>query len=200
MERTVEGGGTMRRIKVSIEQAEVLLTPRGCYHMTLEQLFSMEKVIFPVEYERIVDGMKELSPFLEEKEDIFLSEEERYALGKIVSRNGKNLADVIGLDMARLVRTDAEEDGLYRLEITPEDPAYHQAKLLHAVRKFVSNIHFIDTVRGDVYIRCTISRWEQVAKRMKRTHSRNMDRSNRMECMRWVTYYYKEELQKHYLK
>lgn len=153
----------------------MLLKPRGPHYVSLALMYNVDKILFP---EKVTDlflaglklGCADILP-----DRIPLEEKEYGYLTTQISRNGKTLADVMGVndDLFHVTKEDGTTECYIKYDVQSE--RYRKACVLYLSHKYVTDIDFIETDRGDIYICCRINGISQEAVRIKRTQSRNLD-------------------------
>ena len=184
----------MRRVKIQPEAVKMLLQPRGKYHVSLALMYNVEKILFPEKVTDIYLAGIRLGCVEIPDDRIPLKESEYAMLNTRISRNGKTLADVMELGSELVCETGSDGKPLTYIRYDKQSDRFRKAAVLYLSHRYVTDIDFIETDRGDIYIVCKINGIQQEALRIKRTQSRNLDRYETDVYHHYAAMYYYEKL------
>lgn len=203
----------MKKTHVTEDISKIMKRARGRHGVALGQLVQINKLEMPLVSLKSIS----LPIFCDEKNVLPLEYTEAVALLEPITRLGRSVADIVGLkdkisyihpkheekemplgteDYGWLAHNEECETFSYRIHIDDNDGIYKQAVCFVTAIRCVSNVQYISTRRGDMYICCHINKRRREAVHMGRVDARSIEPYDPEQEMRMVAKYFQEELLK----
>lgn len=203
----------MKKTHVTEEISKIMKRARGRYGVALGQLVQINKIEMPLISLKAIP----LPFFCNEKNVLPLEYTEAVTLLEPITRLGRSVADIVGLkdkisyihprrkekeipvgteDYGWLSHNEECETFNYRIHIDDNDVVYKQAICFVTAIRCVSDVQYISTRRGDMYICCHINKKRREAVHMGRVDARAIEPYDPEQEMWMAAKYFQEELLK----
>lgn len=202
----------MKKLHVSEDVTAIMKRGRGKYGVQLLNLCRSNRLDMP-----LINLRRIASPIQTEKaEELPFDYNEILLLFQPATRQGRSVADIIGLtgiityrtnnnakdipiltsDYSWLLHQPGSEYYTYCMITDTASEAFRTAVCQVMALQYIEDIKFIHTRRGDVYIRCSLFNKEWDAVHMGRCDSRRLDEANDIQCYEMAAKYYGDVLWK----